>query len=146
MSNSFQMSDLRRRLEMDQVSASEVVVRFDVYQDLGGLNELTLAQRQVLGAKHDWRQQELTSEEKLERWKEDLERRYHGGGDLVQASRTSSCTAYPKHTAFLNQWTYSLRKNPTNPILFRPDLTLPNMDQKQYHEIQFFPQNTGIED
>jgi len=131
---------------MDQVSANEVIVRFDVYQNLGGLNELTLAQRQVLGAKHDWRQQDLTSEEKLERQREDLEQIYHGGENTLPTDIEGSCLAFPKHIAFVNQWTYSLRRSTIDPISFRPDPALPNVNQRQDHEIRFIPQKAGIVD
>lgn len=134
------------RLRMDQVSANELIVRFDVYQDLGGLNEPTLAQRQVLGAKHDWRQQDLTTEEKVVRCREDLERRYHGEKEPHHAERVGSSSPLLKNAAFINQWTYSLRRNPTDPVSFRVDLTLSSLNQEQHREIRFIPQKTDIAD
>ncbi|KAK5951503.1 hypothetical protein OHC33_007559 [Knufia fluminis] len=118
------------KVRMDQVSGCEVVVRFDVYQHLGGLNELTISQRQVLGGKH-----ELTDEEKVERQIEDLEQRYHGGEGLNRAEITDVSRTTPNRTALLNLWTRDVRSNPLCPMSFRLDATL----SKQFREIQFVP-------
>jgi len=134
------------RLRMDQVSTNELIVRFDVYQDLGGLIEPTLAQRQVLGAKHDWRQQDLSLGDKVIRCQEDLERRYHSEGESQHADYVGSSSLSRKHIALINQWTYSLRRNPTDPVSFRVDPILSTLNQEQFREVKFIPQKIGISD
>ena len=132
------------RVRMDQTSAHEVIVRFDVYQDLGGLDELTLAQRQVLGAKLDWRQQELTTEERAQRREEDLERRYHGEEEPKHNESDVWSAPRPKHTMFLNQWTYSQRRSPSEPISFQPNLNVLDTEREGSHEIHFISHEAGV--
>lgn len=134
------------RLHMDQISLNNVVVRFDVYQDLGGLQELSVAQRQVLGARNDWRQQELNRSEKLHRLCEDLEQRYHSES-LGEAPLPTDTSWIPKDAYFLNQWTYNIQRPPfnlENPVNFHHDPMIPQEVWRGTNTIPFIPREEGI--
>lgn len=135
------------RLSMDRVSTNEVIVRFDVYQDLGGLQELTLAQRQVLGAKFDWRSQQLEYPEKLQRLCEDLEKRYHSK-DLEDEFTSAPGVSIPKDAYFLNQWTYNIQRPPfdlENPVNFHHDPMIPQEVWRGTNTIPFLPQERRLD-
>lgn len=136
------------RLSMDQVSVNEIIVRFDVFQDLGGLQELTLAQRQVLGAKFDWRAQQLDYPEKLQRLCEDLEKRYYGE-DSEDNSISHSTVSIPKDAYFLNQWTYNIQPPPfdlENPVNFHHDPMIPQEVWRGTNTIPFILRDHGLLD
>lgn len=102
------------RLQMELTVSNEVIVRFDAYQDLGTLLDLTTAQKQVLGAKHDWRTQHLSSQEKLQRLMDDIEVKFHETRSLMSTPTISQ-------TTFLTEWPYISRSDTEQSITFRPD-------------------------
>lgn len=88
------------RVYIERISADRIVIRYDVYQDLGSLEQLTVSQRQVLGAKDDWRQLSLSNSEKIQRFEEDLEARFYGEDRQDSQHKV-------KDVAFLSHWSYS---------------------------------------
>lgn len=114
------------RLRVDMTQSNEAVIRLDAYQDLGSLFELTTAQKQVLGVKHDWQTQYLSRQEKLELFVNIIELKYH-------QSQTDGLTKSISQTdvTFLSEWTFNSRSNANQLITFRPEPNLVGTRQPQ---------------
>lgn len=123
---------------VEQFVLGQVVIRFDLYQDLGHLNELTTAQRIVFGVKNNWPTQWPSESGIAERFKESLELKYHGVDttalDLMAVDYTAT---------FLHEWMYSGfsgTKEAENIVQFWPDPLLdeihprPKFDNIPFHD------------
>ncbi|KAJ9652419.1 hypothetical protein H2198_008340 [Neophaeococcomyces mojaviensis] len=137
------------RLRMDQVSANEIIVQFDAYQDLGGLGELSIAQRQIFGVRHEGRHVVLKDSLKRERLVENLEDKYHRNehdrAEDVANQRIDCATTpapIPRYAAFLNHWIYYLRKQGEDRVKYFLDDMIPAEFQDEYSSIPFVPQKT----
>lgn len=121
------------RLSMTQVSAGQINIRFDVFQDLGGLEQMSLARYQVLGTRLGMTAQNLDRREKITRLTENLERRYFGQRETAERY----CQGVPWNTAILGQWWYNFAYSSENPMLFRPDNDIPKPIWISYRRIRF---------
>lgn len=109
------------RLGMNQISASQIDIQFDVFQDLGGLDQMSLARYQVLGTRHGLTSQRLGRRDKSERLCENLEKRYFGEDETAE----KYCDGIPWNTAFLGQWWYNFSFTEQGPLFFRSDDDIP---------------------
>lgn len=109
------------RLNIDQLSPNQIDVQFDIFQDLGGLNQMDLARYQVLGTRFGITSQNLGRRDKRERLRDNLERRYFGESEVAERC----CDGIPWHTAFLGQWWYNSTHDEEHPVYFRPDGDIP---------------------
>lgn len=121
------------RLRMDQTSAGQINIRFDVFQDLGGLDQMSVARYQVLGTRLGTTAQHLDRRDKLTRLTENLEKRYFGESEVAE----KYCQGIPWDTAVLGQWWYNFAYWADNPILFRPDDDIPKPIWTGYKRIRF---------
>lgn len=122
------------RLNIDQTSPTQIDIRFDVFQDLGGLDQMSLARYQVLGTRFGLTSQSLGRRDKRERLRENLERRYFGQSEV--ADRYTD--GIPWHTAFLGQWWYNFTHSEYNLVLFRPDEDIPLPIKWAYKKMPFW--------
>lgn len=121
------------RLSIDQISPSQIDIQFDVFQDLGGLDQMSVARYQVLGTRYGLTSQNLGRRDKRERLREDLEKRYFGQREVAD----KYCDGIPWRTAFLGQWWYNFTHSEENPVYFRPDEHIPRPVWLAYKRIPF---------
>lgn len=93
------------RLRMELVGQNSLVVRTDAYQDLGGLQDTSISQRQVVSAVYDRRTRDLTLQEKAARFAENLELRFHDP-DAEKSHILRFCCEYSGEyeLEFLQDW------------------------------------------
>lgn len=128
-------TDMRLRYTRPSPMLMEVMV--DAIQDLGGLDELAVAQRQVLGLKYNWRVRRLEDQDKVQRLCEDLEEAYFGNRPEEATARVD---AIPDDVAFITQWSFHARSR--NPLIYLHDKISPLKETGTPSHLVFEPYDT----
>jgi len=143
------------RMHITSSTPQHLTIRFTAYQDLGDLHDLSIAQRQIFGVRHEGRHVVLKGHLKHARLVENLEAQYHHQNDnnhtadndpLNQQLANCADVLTPRYTALLRSWVYDHRKMSEDRVKYLVDDMVPKEFQDEYNCIPFELQENGLMD